>query len=361
MINNCLAKKEINSLSSELVFEQLDKQNRFYIAEQIEKEIVEKVKPGGMPTGLEEKQLQNLSTKNADFKKKRIKKQSIFKNSIKYKRKKKKKSQKYFETPKKSELEDKYSDDGATKDTPQKIKEITINLKKDNLIKEFLEDKKIEEKDNLIKNDKNEAKIKITKENNLNILSPIKFGNNENNNNGIPFTLNNLQLSEPAKKISKNNENYISISEIRENSDIDNANNINNISFSKPGENIDNNSVLISSFVRNLSENNKINFDEFNGGISQNTELNNNNNILIYDAEEPIFNMNEQLQNQDDTFLGSIPESNENNFYVEAEQIYDTFSDILNNNLLNHNDNNGDDIIQENQIVDINSNNARIM
>lgn len=384
MNKNCIKEKEINSSNYELIFQQFNKPNTLF-AEKIEKEFLEKVKSGGIQTGLEEKQFQNFSTKiTGSNKKKRIKYHFNPKKSIITSKKREK-----------SESKNIYFDDGVTQDTPPKNFGISINAKKENNIKEFLEDKKIEEKDNLIKNE-----VKINN-NNFNNNSLTELANKENNNNINPNTINNiiqfvpemLEVSRENQRNSnennENSENNMSISDQGENQvNNNNINHINipinksnvndmsisesdkneNLPISEPiNNNINNyNDIHLFPYDQNHLENNNI-YENFYGYVQNaqenNTDNNENENVLIYNDNEPNSNINVIHQNPEDTSFESFVELNDNNnFYNEAEEIYDAISEVENNILLNqnNNDNNdGDDIFHENQIEGINANNIR--
>ena len=181
-------------------------------------------------------------------------------------------------------------------------------------------------------------------------MSISEQGENKVNNNNI----NHINIP-----INKSNVNDMSISESDKNENLPISEPINN--------NINNyNDIHLFPYDQNHLENNNI-YENFYGYVQNaqenNTDNNENENVLIYDNNEPNSNINVIHQNPEDTSFESFVELNDNNnFYNEAEEIYDAISEVENNILLNqnNNDNNdGDDIFHENQIEGINANNIR--
>jgi hypothetical protein len=266
------------------------------------------------------------------------------------------------------------SEEEITLDTPQKKHEISDNEMKKS-IKLFLQDKKIEEReeDNSIKilnlkddkNNQNKIKPISKNENEINIMPSTELEGDENNS--VPKD--NINMSEQKKNGNNNNLNNIndmSISDQGEN--LNNNNQIieNSMSLSEPEQN-DNenfqNSHLINDINNINNELNEVNLNDINysetfypNGDGEEI-LENNTNALVYANNEPNSNINELLQNSDDTFYvtDSIEVNNNNVFYNEYEENITNLSDMLNNDVNINQEDNGD-ILNESQIVDINVN-----
>ena len=366
-------KRDKNSPIDEFLFDQFNKQNNDS-AEKIEEEIYN-IKSKGTPTDVEEKVPQNVTTNLTKTRTKRNKNHLSFKKSKKSKRNKNQNKKKNNIC--KSEISKKLSENDisieeVTLDTPQAKHEIS-DTEKQKSIKLFLEDKKIEEreKDNSIKiinlkgdkNNQNEIKPISKNENEINIIPELKGEENKN----IPKD--NVDMSEQKKNGNNsnlNNINDMSISDQGEN--LNNNNQIieNSMSLSEPEQN-DNenfqNSHLINDINNINNELNEVNLNDINysetfypNGDGEEI-LENNTNALVYANNEPNSNINELLQNSDDTFYvtDSIEVNNNNVFYNEYEENITNLSDMLNNDVNINQEDNGD-ILNESQIVDINVN-----
>ena len=368
-------KRDKNSPIDEFLFDQFNKQNNDS-AEKIEEEIYN-IKSKGTPTDVEEKVPQNVTTNLTKTRTKRNKNHLSFKKSKKSKRNKNQNKKKNNIC--KSEISKKLSENDisieeVTHDTPQTKHEIS-DTEKQKSIKLFLEDKKIEEreKDNSIKiinlkddkNNQNEIKPISKNENEINIMLELEGEENKN----IPKD--NVDMSEQKKNGKNNNLNNIndmSISDQGENLNNNNQKIENGVSLSEP-EHHDNeiiqNSHLINDINNIYNKFNEINPNDINYSErfypKEDGEeiIENNTNALIFANNEPNSNINEYLQNSDDTFfVTENSELNNNNvFYNEYEENIMNLSDVLNDDINLNQEDNGD-ILNESQIVEVNCNAA---
>ena len=238
-----------------------------------------------------------------------------------------------------------------------------------------MQDKKIEEreKDNSIKiinlkddkNNQNEIKPISKNENEINIMLELEGEENKN----IPKD--NVDMNEQKKNGNNNNLNNIndmSISDQGENLNNNNQNIENGVSLSEP-EHHDNENILNSHLINDINnfynKSNEINLNDINYSerFYQKEDgeeiIENNTNALLFANNEPNSNINELLQNSDDTFYvtENIELNNNNVFYNEYEENIMNLSDVLNDDMNLNQEDNGD-ILNESQIVEINSNAA---
>ena len=367
-------KRDKNSPIDEFLFDQFNKQNNDS-AEKIEEEIYN-IKSKGTPTDVEEKVPQNVTTNLTKTRTKRNKNHLSFKKSKRNKNQNKKKNNICKSEISKKLSENDISIEEVTLDTPQAKHEIS-DTEKQKSIKLFLEDKKIEEreKDNSIKiinlkgdkNNQNEIKPISKNENEINIIPELKGEENKN----IPKD--NVDMSEQKKNGNNsnlNNINDMSISDQGENLNNNNQKIENGFSLSEP-ENYDNeniqNSHLINDINNIYNKSNEINLNGINYSerFYQKEDgeeiIENNTNVLLFANNKPNSNINELLQNSDDTFY--VTENNELNnnyvFYNEYEENIMNLSDVLNDDMNLNQEDNGD-ILNESQIVEVNSNAARL-
>ena len=332
-------KQILNNISAyENIFEELDKGRSLSNAENIEKELLEKVdNKQNTPTDLDEKLNQNKSTNATDNDKKNKKicfnrntliklrrKNLLMKRLQNLQKNKYKKAYKYLQTKnKKNKIIIKNEDDSissTTKETPSPIMKNVIK----NDIKSNLEDKKIDEKKILIKNGSSSL--------------------NENKKGDKKY----ISKTEKAedKKINILNEENIYINNNEDNMSLSLSENNNNNEHFHPqnlGNNINNNEDNISISSSNSNPNVLIYSDQENS--EENGTQNNNQNL----TENNVVN----LANEENNSLNDDMENN--NINIDGMDDYVHFLNNLPDEEINNDGDNGD-VLQNPDFGNLNSN-----
>ena len=366
-------KQILNNISAyENIFEELDKGRSLSNAENIEKELLEKVdNKQNTPTDLDEKlnQIKSTNATDNDNKNKKIcfkrntiiklrRKNLLMKRLQNLQKNKYKKAYKYLQTKnKKNKIIIKNEDDSissTTKETPSPIMKNVIK----NDIKSNLEDKKIDEKKSLIKNGSSSlnenkkgdkkyiSKTEKAEDKKINILNEenININNNEDNMS-LSLSENNNNNNEQAHPQNGGNNNIINNNEDNMSLSLSENNN-NNEQFHPQnlGNNINNNEDNISISSSNSNPNVLI-YSENQDNSEENGTQNNNQNL----TENNVVN----LDNEENNSLNDDMENN--NINIDGMDDYVTFLNNLPDEEINNDGDNGD-VLQNPDFGNLNSN-----